>query len=59
MATKAQLENCRRAYCERGCELIEITHTDGTKSGIANPDAIRVVMDALKCELDRQIVAAQ
>ena len=52
------LENCRRANCERGCKLIEITHTDGAKSGIANPDAIRGVMDALKGELDRQIPLA-
>lgn len=58
MTKKEMLENCRRAYCERGCKLIEITHTDGAKSGIANPDAIRVVMDALKGELDRQIALA-
>lgn len=58
MTKKEKLENCRRAYCERGCKLIEITHNDGAKSGIANPDAIRVVMDALKAELDRQIALA-
>jgi len=59
MPTKKEiLINCRRAYCERGCKLIEITHDDGTKSGIANPDAIRVAMDAIKTELDRQISMA-
>ena len=58
MATKEQLIACRNAYAERGCQLIELTHMDGKKSGIANPAAIRVVMDALKGELDRQIASA-
>lgn len=57
MTKKEQLEACRRAYCEQGCKLIEITHDNGRKSGIANPKAIVVVMDALKKELDRQIAA--
>ena len=55
MATKEQLIACRDAYCNHGCKLIEITHDDGTKSGIANPDAIRVAMAAIKTELGRQI----
>ena len=58
MATKEQLIACRNAYAERGCQFIELTHEDGKKSGIANPAAIRVVMDALKGELDRQIASA-
>ena len=52
---KENLIRCRRAYAERGAKLIEVTHLDGRKSGIANPKAIKVVMDALKVELDRQI----
>lgn len=55
MTRKEALENCRRAYCGRGCTLIELTHDDGTKSGIANRNAIKTVMDALLKELDRQI----
>jgi len=57
MTKKEMLENCKKAYTERGCKLIEITHEDGHKSGIANPTAIKVVMDALIGELDRQIAA--
>ena len=52
---KANLIRCRRAYAERGAKLVEITHLDGKKSGIANPKAVKAVMDALKVELDRQI----
>ena len=59
MATKEQLIACRDAYCSHGCKLVELTHLDGRKSGIANPAAIKVVMDALKAELDRQIAAAK
>ena len=59
MATKEQLIACRDAYCNHGCKLIEITHLDGQKSGIANPAAINAAMDALKAELDRQIAAAK
>lgn len=59
MATKEQLIACRDAYCNHGCKLIEITHLDGRKSGIANSAAIKVVMDALTAELDRQIAAAK
>ena len=49
------LIRCRRAYAERGAKLIEVTHLDGTKSGIANPKAVKAAMDALNVELDRQI----
>ena len=59
MATKEQLIACRDAYCNHGCKLIEITHLDRRKSGIANPAAINAAMDALKAELDRQIAAAK
>lgn len=52
---KENLMRCRRAYAERGAKLVEITHLDGKKSGIANPKAVKAVMDALKVELDRQI----
>ena len=55
MTLKEQLIACKKAYTERGCKLIEITHNDGNKSGIANPKAIGIVMEALKKELDRQI----
>ena len=59
MATKEQLIACRDAYCNHGCKLIEITHLDGRKSGIANPAGINAAMDALKAELDRQIAATK
>ena len=49
------LIRCRRTYAERGAKLIEVTQLDGTKSGIANPKAVKAAMDALKVELDRQI----
>ena len=52
---RENLIRCRRAYAERGAKLVEITHLDGRKSGIANPKAVKAVMDALKVELDRQI----
>ena len=52
---KENLIRCRRTYAERGAKLVEITHLDGRKSGIANPKAVKAVMDALKVELDRQI----
>ena len=52
---RKNLINCRRTYAERGAKLIEVTHLDGRKSGIANPKAVKAVMDALKVELDRQI----
>ena len=52
---RKNLIQCRRTYAERGAKLIEVTHLDGRKSGIANPKAIKAVMDALKVELDRQI----
>ena len=52
---KENLIRCRRTYAERGAKLIEITHLDGKKSGIANHKAVKAVMDALKVELDRQI----
>ena len=52
---RKNLIRCRRAYAERGAKLVEITHLDGRKSGIANPKAVKAVMDALKVELDRQI----
>ena len=58
MATKEQLIECREAYSNRGCKLIELTHLDGRVSAIANPDAIRTAMGALKVELDRQIATA-
>lgn len=52
---KKKLIRCRRVYAERGAKLIEVTHLDGTKSGIANPKAVKAAMDALKVELYRQI----
>ena len=52
---KENLIRCRRTYAERGAKLVEITLLDGRKSGIANPKAVKAVMDALKVELDRQI----
>ena len=47
---KEKLIRCRRAYAERGAKLIEVTHLDGRKSGIANPKAVKAVMDAITVE---------
>ena len=58
MATKEQLIACRETYMDGGCQFIELTHQDGRVSAISNPAAIRVVMNALKGELDRQIASA-
>ena len=58
MATKEQLIVCRDTYLSGGCQFVELTHQDGRRSGITNPDAIRVMMDALRGELDRQIASA-
>lgn len=55
MTKKKRLIECRRACAERGAKLIEVTHLDGSKSGIANPKAVKAALDALKVELDRQI----
>jgi len=52
---RKNLIHCRRTYRERGARLIEVTHLDGTKSGIANPRAVKAAVDALMVELDRQI----
>ena len=52
---RKNLIQCRTTFAERGAKLIEVKHLDGTKSGIANPGAVKAVMDALKVELDRQI----
>lgn len=49
------LKNCRKAYDTLGVKLIELTHQDGRKSGIANDEAIKKVMATLKRELDKQI----
>ena len=53
---KEMLIRCRRAYVERGAKLIEVTHLDGKKSAIANPMAVKAAMDAIKVELDFQIL---
>ena len=55
-AMKENLMRCRRAYVERGAKLIEVTHFDGKKSAIANPRAVKAAMDAIKVELDFQIL---
>ena len=52
---KQNLIKCRRAYVDRGAKLVEITHLDGSKSGIANPSAIKAVMDALKAAAAEKI----
>ena len=58
MTKKENLLKCREAYLTRGAKFVTITHLDGQQSGIANPDAVRAVMDALLAELDRQIANA-
>ncbi|MCR5414316.1 MAG: hypothetical protein K6F50_06275 [Kiritimatiellae bacterium] len=59
MTKKEKLMRCREAYGKRGAKLIEITHLDGRKSGIANPKAIEAAMGAIKAELERQIAECE
>ena len=57
MTKKKKLMAIRKACKERGVTLIEVTHPDGRKTRIDDRAAIAAVMDALDCELYKQIDA--
>ena len=57
MTKKKRLMAIRKACKERGVTLIEVTHRDGRKSRISDRAAIAAAMDALGCELYKQIDA--
>ena len=57
MTKKKRLVALRKACKEDGVKLIELTHRDGRKSRISDRAAIAAVMDALDCELYKQIDA--
>ena len=46
-------------YRGRKCKQVELVWSDGTRAGIGNEQAIKVVMDALLGELDRQLKEAE
>lgn len=55
MTRKEMLEKVVADYDSHECVQIELVWKDRTRSGIGNPKAIKVAMDALKEELKRQI----
>jgi non-canonical purine NTP pyrophosphatase (RdgB/HAM1 family) len=57
MTKKKRLVALRKACKEDGVKLIELTYRDGRKSRISDRAAIAAVMDALDCELYKQIDA--
>ena len=57
MTKKKRLIALRKACKEDGVKLIELTHRDGRKSRISDRAAIAAAMDALGCELYKQIDA--
>jgi hypothetical protein len=52
---KEQLQKVLDDYNTRKAQRIELIWSDGRRSGIGNPQAINVVMEALKTELRRQM----
>lgn len=62
MANIETLKKVLADYESRECKQVELVWSDGRRAGIGNPQAVKVVMDALLCELHRQLdeeVAAQ
>ena len=57
MTKKKRLVALRKVCKEDGVKLIELTHRDGRKSRISDRAAIAAAMDALDCELYKQIDA--
>lgn len=55
MSRKAMLQSILDEYNSREVYEIHIVYRNGEKAGIGNKDAIKVVMDALKSELKKQI----
>lgn len=62
MANIETLKKVLTDYKSHECKQVELVWSDGLRSGIGNPQAVKVVMDALLGELHRQLdeaVAAQ
>lgn len=55
MATKETLKKVLEDYRGRECKQVELVWSDGKRAGIGNPAAIKVVMEALFGELERQM----
>ena len=56
MKTKKEaLQEVMRDFQTRRCVEIHLIWSDHSKSGIGNPEAIKVAMNALYNELERQI----
>ena len=55
MTRKEMLQSVIDDYNRHECKQIELVWTDGRRSGIGNPKAISVAMEALKAELKRQM----
>ena len=55
MAKKEALQRVLDDYQGRECVQVELVWKDGTRAGIGNKEAIKVVMDALLEELNRQM----
>lgn len=57
MTRKDSLQQFKRDIETRQCVTIDLIWSDGRKTGIGNPQAIQVVLDALTAKLNRQIAA--
>lgn len=55
MTKKENLMACLEDFNSHELLRIELVWTNGTRAGIGNPRAKRIVMDVLKQELERQI----
>ena len=55
MSKKEALLKVKSDLDNRRCVEIDLIWSNGEKSGIGNPNAIKVAMDALKEEMERQL----
>lgn len=55
MANIETLKKVLADYKSHECKQVELVWSDGRRSGIGNPQAVKVVMDALLGELHRQL----
>jgi len=54
---KDNLLKFRNDLLSRKCVEIDLLWSNGEKSGIGNPNAIKIALDALIVELDKQIAS--
>ena len=55
MSKKEALLRVKNDLNNRRCIEIDLIWSNGEKSGIGNPNAIKAAMDALKEEMERQL----